>query len=88
MDWAAKHRMAPVTRTLLEIWQADDPALLRKLDRENRLFPLIKRLEANLDQAQDLRAEATNRALPTFEILQMAEVPLTIPRETSASQPS
>jgi hypothetical protein len=75
--------MRPVTRTLLEIWQADNPKLLTKLDRENKLLPLLMRLEPNLDQAQDLRAEATNRHLATFEILQMVEIPLHLPRETS-----
>ena len=38
-----------------------------------------------LDQAQDLRAEAANSNLATFEILQIAELPLHVPTKNTST---
>ena len=80
--------MSPLTRTVLEIWEADDPNRMREMYEENLLLPLLLKLELNLDLAQDLRAEASNTRLATIEILQMAGVPLLLPTSTSASMTS
>ncbi len=79
MTWAEKKTMSMVTRSLLEIWQADNPAALKQMAAAGKLMVHLRALEENLDMAQDLRADYQNQNLATFEILQMAGVPLHVP---------
>jgi len=82
MTWGEKKSFSRVLRTLLEIWQADNPKRMKELSHKNQLLPMLKKLEYNLDQAADLRA--MDAAPATFEILQQAEVPLRLPQPITA----
>lgn len=82
-DLASRNHCLMVTRTLLSIWQQDNPEKLKELDRNNQLIPLIKDLMPALDVAADLKAEAANQWMADHEILQMAELPLHVPTSES-----
>lgn len=65
------------SRALLEIWSADQPAAVKRVDDAGSLLPLLTSYAAALRLAAELRGR--NPYLAEAEILELAGLPLRFP---------
>jgi hypothetical protein len=77
MLWQNRTLPPQQSRTLLEIWSADRPSLVKKADEANSLLPLLTSFAPALNQAATMAGE--NPHLGEAEVLELAGLPLRFP---------